>query len=183
MMTGFEALFSFYGLLLGLAIASVASGFGEMWRRRVHRRIGVLLPLFGLFILFATTRQWLSLWASQGELTISASTLIVSLAMALPYGFAAQAMFPAADDPVEGGDAHYLGNRRPLLLAVMVPLLVSMVYNLASGPPPATGVLLWLVAGYLLQLTVLGALVLTGRRTVQAAGLVLLTAYQIARLF
>jgi len=31
-MGDFQYLFTFYALLLGLAIANVASGFGDMWR-------------------------------------------------------------------------------------------------------------------------------------------------------
>ena len=46
-MSGFEFLFSFYSLLLGLAVANVATGFADIWRglkghggRNSHRVIG-----------------------------------------------------------------------------------------------------------------------------------------------
>lgn len=43
-MSGFEYLFTFYGLLLGLAVANVATGFADMWRsREAYVRAG--LPL------------------------------------------------------------------------------------------------------------------------------------------
>ena len=107
-MSAFEALFGFYGLLLGLAIAAVASGFGEQWRRRRVRAIGWLVPLLGAYVLLAATQQWLSFWAARTVLTMTPFNLVMSLAMALPYTFVAQVMFPGTEDDVASGDTHYL---------------------------------------------------------------------------
>ncbi len=40
-MGGFDFLFSFYSLLMGLAVARVATGFADMWRGRKTMVIGV----------------------------------------------------------------------------------------------------------------------------------------------
>ena len=50
-MNDFEYLFSFYALLLGLSVANVASGFGDMWRERHAMPIGLCTPLLGLVVL------------------------------------------------------------------------------------------------------------------------------------
>lgn len=182
-MSGFEALFSFYGLLLGLAIASVATGFGEMWRGRARRRIGVLLPLFGLVVLFATTQQWLSLWRAQPSLTITAATLLISLAMALPYGFAAQAMFPTADDAVEHGDAHYLHSRRALLTAIAIPLLVSLIYNAIRNWAAMSFTDRDFAIRCLVPLATIGALAAVASKRVQVTGLLILIACRLFAMF
>lgn len=67
-MTGFEFLFSFYGLLLGLAVAQVTSSFADTRRRRGNRRLGVVPPILGLFVLLAVAQQWASFWAGRDAL-------------------------------------------------------------------------------------------------------------------
>ena len=52
-MSGFEFLFSFYGLLLGLAVANVTSSFADAWRSRSEWHVGAAPPLLGTFILLA----------------------------------------------------------------------------------------------------------------------------------
>ena len=44
-MSGFEFLFSFYGLLLGLAVANVTSSFADAWRSRSEWQVGTAPPL------------------------------------------------------------------------------------------------------------------------------------------
>jgi hypothetical protein len=43
----FGFMFAFYGLLLGLAVAEVASGFSRAYDERKTRRLGFVAPLFG----------------------------------------------------------------------------------------------------------------------------------------
>lgn len=133
-MSGFEALFAFYGLLLGLAIAAVVSGFGEQWRRRRIRPVGILAPMLGLYVLLAATRQWQNLFAARDALTITPATLLMCLAMALPFTFAAQVMYPTPEDDAADGDAHYLAERRVLIGVLSVPPAISLIFNLLSNP-------------------------------------------------
>jgi hypothetical protein len=181
-MSGYESLFSFYGLLLGLAVAAVASGLGDLWRRRRKRPVGMLLPLLGLYILMAATQQWMSFWAARESLDMSAETLLIALGMALPYGFTAQIMFPEADDPATDGDAHFLQQRRVFLGVLMVPLALSLTYNLVAtmmaGALPITDLsdLLALLVAWVGPLAVLGAMIPIQRRAWHAAGLIALIA-------
>lgn len=188
-MSGWEALFSFYGLLLGLAVASVASGLGDLWRRRRKRPVGVLLPLLGLYILMAATQQWMSFWSARDTLTISPDTLLISLGMALPYGFTAQIMFPESDDPARDGDAHFLAQRRVFLGVLMVPLALSLGYNLVGtaleGGIPITdpAFLFPTLIAWVAPLAVLGAMIAVRSRTWLIVGLAVLTAGRTALIF
>lgn len=173
-MTAFEALFAFYGLLLGLAIAAVASGFGEQWRRRRIRSVGWLVPLLGVYVLLAATHQWLSFWGGRDELTMTPVNLLMSLAMALPYIFVAQVMFPVSDDDVADGDSHYLADRRVFLGVLMLPPAFSLTFNLIANPSLFTNDLLGGLVVWMLPLVVLAALVPIRRRAWQLAGLLLL---------
>jgi hypothetical protein len=43
-MNSFDYLFSFYGLLLGIAVANVALGFSDMWRDCERIQVGTCPP-------------------------------------------------------------------------------------------------------------------------------------------
>ena len=48
-MSNFELFMSFFGLLLGLAVAELVSGFAGLARARDRPKIGVITPVLGLF--------------------------------------------------------------------------------------------------------------------------------------
>lgn len=170
-MSGFEALFAFYGLLLGLPIAAVVGGFGEQWRRRRSRPVGVLAPLLGLYVLLAATRQWQNLFAARDALTITPVTLLICLAMALPFTFAAQVMYPTAEDDAADGDAHYLSERRVLLSVLSVPPAISLAFNLLTNPRFLTTDIAIDAFAQIAPLIVLMALVPIGKRWCHILGL------------
>lgn len=174
-MSAFEALFAFYGLLLGLAIAAVVSGFGEQWRRRRGRPVGYLVPLLGIYVLLAASGQWLSFWDARGDLTLTPLNLFMCLAMALPYIFVAQVVFPVTDEEAGNGDDHYLADRRIFLGVLMLPLTFSFAYNAIDNgvegywDHPLEPILVWV-----LPLLVLAPLIPVRRRGWHIAGLMLL---------
>ena len=55
-MSGFDFLFSFQSLLLGLAVARVATGFADMWRGRKDIVVGISPILLGLLSCCAVNR-------------------------------------------------------------------------------------------------------------------------------
>ncbi|MES2754275.1 MAG: hypothetical protein V4659_06385 [Pseudomonadota bacterium] len=188
-MTAFEVLFSFYGLLLSLAIASVAGGLGDLWRRRRRRPVGILLPLLGLYILLAVTQQWMSFWRARDGLDMTPLFLLTSLVMALPYGFTAHVMFPETDDPAGDGDTHFLDQRRVFLGVLMVPLGFSLSFNLLADVlagvtelKTAAGIVNLIVA-WLLPLSVLAAMIPARTRGWYIAGLSVLIADRLTMTF
>lgn len=69
-MSAFEYLFTFYGLLLGLAAANVATGFADMWRDRREIAVGVCTPLIALIVLLGAMNLWLSFWRAREAVTL-----------------------------------------------------------------------------------------------------------------
>lgn len=132
-MTGFEFLFTFYSLLLGLAVANIATDFADMWRDRHARLAGTSTALLGLFILLCVAQQWISFWAGRDTLEMGPTNLLVCIAIAFPYIFASQAMFPARQDDCTSLEDYYLTHSRVLLGVLLIPVLVSLGYNLFLG--------------------------------------------------
>ena len=170
-MTGFEFLFTFAGLLLGLAVAAVATGFADMWRVRDTMTIGLATPLLGIYILLAAAGAWVSLWGAREFLTMGPGELLRSVSMAMPYIFVAQAMFPFQHDKWTSLEDYYLRHHRVLLAVLIIPSGVSFLYNLAVGYQPH----IFDVLGYGVPLLVPAVLIVWSRPTVQWLGLAVLS--------
>lgn len=170
-MTGFEFLFTFTGLLLGLAVAAVATGFADMWRVRETMTIGIATPLLGIYILLAAAGAWVSLWGAREFLTMGPGELLRSIGMAMPYIFVAQAMFPFQHDKWTSLEDYYLRHHRVLLAVLIVPPGVSLGYNLVLGYQPD----MFDFVGFGVPLLVPAVLIAWSRPLVQWLGLAVLS--------
>jgi hypothetical protein len=131
-MNDFEYLFSFYALLLGLSVANVASGFGDMWRERHAMPIGVCTPLLGLVVLAGGMNIWVRFWHTQHDVHFSPWWLLSAVGVTVPFIFVSRAMFPTPSEPKSLED-HYMEQRKVLLLALTVPPCVSAASNILAG--------------------------------------------------
>jgi hypothetical protein len=178
-MSGFEFLFSFYSLLLGLAAANVATGLADMWRGRKETVIGISTILLGLLILLSAAQQWMSFWGAREALTMGPWEILVSIAMALPYVFVSRAMLPRENDKWASLEDYYLAHSRVLVGAILIPPVVSLTYNFARGNFPD-----WSHAPYdLIRLGVPVLLIFWQQRVVHRLGLAALTINLVVRLF
>lgn len=174
-MTGFEFLFSFYGLLLGLAVANVAANLADMWRGRDQIVVGILPPLIGVLILLTASQQWLSFWVARDVLTMAAGTVVTSLSMALPYIFVSHAMFPQAPKKWSFLEDYCLENRRVLMGVLAIPPVVSTAANLILfGAPTVAEFLPALLIVQAPRFAILLLLAISGNRWVHRVGLTLL---------
>ena len=178
-MNGFEFLFSFYSLLLGLAVANVATGFADIWRGRRETVVGTATTLLGLLILFSAAQQWMSCWGARDVLTMGPWQILAVIAIALPLVFISRAMLPREEDVWSSWDDYYIAHRRVLLTVLLISPLVSISYNFAQGNIPDR----WGVLYRAVQLGVPLLLILWQTRIVQRIGLVAMTINIIARLF
>ena len=163
-MSDFEYIFTFYALLMGLAVANVASEFGDMWRERKVMPIGYCAPFLGLIILLAGMNIWLRYWHDQHLMRLSPWWLMSAACVTIPYIFISRAMFPATSEP------------QPLA----VPPFVSAVSNVTLGSASYTG-----FAGVWMTARILSPLALIPFRNVviQRIGLLLIIAVLVAGLF
>ena len=176
-MTGFEFLFSFYSLLLGLAVARVATGLADNWRMRAKTSFGISTLLLGILVLLSVAQQWLSFWGARYVLTMGPWEVLTCMGMSLPYIFISQAMLPQEHDGCTDFDEHYLQNSRPLLLALLAPPTVSLAYNIAVQ---GFG---WYAIKYMLPLVVPIVLAFSIRRWLHHAGLSLLVVHVLVLMF
>lgn len=131
-MSGFEYIFTFYGLLLGLAVAAAVGNLAEMWRANEAVKVGLAPPLLCVFILLAAAQQWVSFWAARDVLTMTPISLLMCIGMAVPYTFVSHGMTPAREGSASF-EQFYLDHRRTLMAILAIPPILSLLYNLMIG--------------------------------------------------
>ena len=122
----FDYLFSFYGLLLGIAVANVAIGFADMWRDCERIEVGTCPPLVASSVLLGGMNVWLQMWLTRPYVTVNGVQMLVAAAITLPYVFVSRAIFPGAEkEPERSLEEHYLKHRRIILLLLALPTIIS----------------------------------------------------------
>jgi len=147
MSNAFSFMFSFYGLLLGLAVIEVATGFSRAYDERRRRKLGIVAPLFGVLLLVDLITFWMNAWAYRDLPNVSYPLALAVALVALLYYFAATQVFPKSGD--EGTlDVHIMEHRRVVALCMLVSNLMTQIPPAISAfrtPWPMSDVALWAV--------------------------------------
>jgi hypothetical protein len=130
-MSQFEFVFSLFGLLLGLSLAEVLSGFGKAVKARARLRIGWLTPLLGVLVMLDLISFWTTAWSMREVLPANYFTLMALLAFTGAYYVAANLVFPEDFDRCPDFDVHYWANKKLVLSAMLALNLPSYVADWA----------------------------------------------------
>jgi hypothetical protein len=123
----FDYLFSFYGLLLGIAVANVAIGFADMWRDCEKIAVGTCPPLVASSVLLGGMNVWLQMWLARPYVTVNGLQMLTAAAISLPYVFVSRAIFPGdEDEPERSLEDHYIRHRKIILIMLAIPTIFSV---------------------------------------------------------
>ena len=128
-MSPFQFYFSFFTLIIGLAVAAVGRNFGALWQRRVSAPVGYLTPLLAVFLLLDISRFWLGLWSKQEISSLGPVALTSVLCVALPYVFATTIMFPADPSEWETLDEYYVVHARAIFVSLLFSKTSAYVFD------------------------------------------------------
>lgn len=139
-MSGFEFIFSLFGLILGLALAEGLGGLARALKASHRVRIGWPTALLGLFVSCDVVTFWMYGWAMRDLLPLSWPVLFGGFVVTAIYYVAASLVFP--DDP-EGWDdlnTHFDKHRRVVLGGIFLcnVALMAAVIILAGAPSPGS---------------------------------------------
>lgn len=149
-MSAFEFFFSFYGLLLGLSVAVIATQFATAVQHRKSIRIGWLTLLLALFVSLDIATFWESAWSVFREAPFNYGMLVAGMTIALVYFVAASLVFPHEITDGAVLDDHFWANKKLVLLLttvaniLMVLLSIVRVLPLPEGGTTAIGFLILL---------------------------------------
>lgn len=119
-MSAFEFLFGFYGLLLGLTMAEVVSGFSRALDAREQRPMGLILPLLTLVLIFHIAAVWGAAWRDFRDVPFSFRFLFAAVLMTLTYYFSATQLFPRDRSATASLDEHFFIHRGAILGGVLL---------------------------------------------------------------
>ncbi|RFZ89736.1 hypothetical protein D0Y60_03755 [Shinella sp. WSJ-2] len=145
MSEAFGFMFAFYGLLLGLAVVEVASGFSRAYDERRQRKIGIVAPLFGLLLLVDLITFWMNAWAYRDMAEVNYMIAYAVAVVALLYYFAATQVFPKATEK-DTLDNHIMEHRRIVVFCVLGSNLMTQIppaISAVTTPWPLPTFALW----------------------------------------
>lgn len=143
-MSAFEFFFSFYGLVLGLSVAVIATGLATAIQHRHTVRIGWLTPMLAIFVALDIATFWTHAWTSFQDLEVSYGLMVVGLSIALVYFIAASLIFPHNLADGDSLDDHFWANRRVVLVLLIFANLMAVIATVAVelSRGPISGVLI-----------------------------------------
>ena len=180
-MNSFDYLFSFYWLLLGIAVANVAIGFADMWRDCEKIRVGTCPPLLCGIVMLGGMNVWLTMWHIRQDVGVTAWQMLAAACVAMPYVFVSRAMFPGQERQQETSlEEHYLKHRILILAVLTIPPIASGVSKALLDKVHDIGWdEIWLAARIAMPLVLMA---LTNR-TAQRVGLGIFVLLEFAGLF
>ena len=93
-MNNFELFMSFFGLLLGLAVAELMSGFANLARARDRPKIGIITPVLGVTIFLLIMASLLDAFRKLQEVPVSLIGFALPTLIGIAYFVAAAAAVP-----------------------------------------------------------------------------------------
>jgi len=98
-------IYSLFGLVLGLGISGILTGFADAWRvtagvGRVHAeiRIGWLVPLLGALVIMDQTQFYIVAWELRHAIPFTYFSLLSVLGVVGTYFLCSTFVFPDAPD-------------------------------------------------------------------------------------
>jgi hypothetical protein len=147
-MNEFEFYFSFYGLLLGLSAATLVVRFADVLGEHGKRRIGLLSPLLGVFVLLDLSSFWIWAWRARAFFEITYTQMYVGLVIAVAYFISASSVFPREGSDWVTLDEHYWVRKKVIILGLVAANAMLLVHAAFARPEVFDGDFIILQAAY-----------------------------------
>lgn len=119
-MSAFEFLFTLYGLVLGLSVVEVVSGFARLAHERGKVKVGLLTPMLALLVLLDLASFWVGAYGRFQNFDLTYSVLVISLLISGLYYVAASVVFPRDFVAEPDLDAVFMRHRRLVMVILLV---------------------------------------------------------------
>lgn len=137
-MGDFEFLVGFYGLLLGLIVAEVASKLADAIDEHRKRPIGLLTPLLTIVVLGDITSFWMWVWAERAHVTMGWQTVYLSTSLGIVYFLSAALIYPRTSGRWKSLDEHYWVRKRWVIGGLLIVNFVVLARMLTRLLPEWT---------------------------------------------
>ena len=138
-MSGFEFIFSLFGLILGLALAEGLGGLARALKASHRVRIGWPTALLGLFVSCDVVTFWMYGWGLRDLLPLSWPVLFGGFVVTSIYFVAASLVFPDEPEAWHDLDAHFDKQRRLVIGGVLIANAALLAVTVALVGPAGLG--------------------------------------------
>jgi hypothetical protein len=115
----FSFFFAFYGLILGLAVAELLSGFASFARQRRVRELEVQTGLLGLLVFIDICATWIDAYDTLRTVTLNFEGLAAPIMVATGFYLAASMVFPRDPEMLERLPDYY-AQRHGFIVAMLL---------------------------------------------------------------
>ena len=119
-MSQFEFFLAFYSLMLGLAVAQLLGGFGNLLRETPTPRLGIITPLLGAQLLLELLSNFVYAWHKFDSIPITLPGLVLPTLIGVAYYLAATIITPAVHGEWPTLDAYFDRRRRWIVGAMLL---------------------------------------------------------------
>jgi len=134
----FIFLFELFTIMIGLSMAVMLKGFTDILRLRFRRKAGItktdsdikvgwLLPLLGLFMLFNIASFWLLIHPLREVLPFNYASIIVIIVLIGSYYILASLVFPSEPELWVNLDDYYWQTKRFILLGALFLMIIGNI--------------------------------------------------------
>ena len=128
-MDQFSFFFAFYGLILGLAVAELLSGFAGMVRGHALKRLDAQTALAALLTFVLIVATWVDTFSMDRAITLSFSDLWPPILLATFYYLAAAVIFPRDPRQFSHLRAYFAARRKFIVGMLFAAELVDFYAN------------------------------------------------------
>lgn len=126
-MSGFEFFFSFYGLILGLAMAELLGAFATVARVGRLRDIGVGPALLGIEVAYEILIFWLAAWHNYQAVKPSITSLAVPFVSGAAYFIAAGIVFPRDEKQIADMRGYFLAHKNKVATTLLFVWTIGII--------------------------------------------------------
>jgi hypothetical protein len=162
-MSQFEFFLAFYSLMLGLGVAQLLGGFGNLLRETPTPRLGLIMPLLGLQLLLELLSNFVYAWHKFDSIPITLPGLVLPTLIGVAYYLAATIITPANFGELQTLD-DYFDRRQRWIVGLMLAANILVEAIALQHPERTIGAggdgnyvrlaltLAWLFGSYLILL-------------------------------
>lgn len=126
----FSFFFAFYGLILGLAVAELLSGFAGMVRARALKQLEPQTALLALLTFVIICATWIDAWVTERSVTLDFAGLWAPILIGTAYYLAASIIFPRDVASYAELGTYYADRKRFVVgLLLIGELLIGYTYR------------------------------------------------------
>ena len=130
-MSGFEFIFSLFGLLLGLALAEGLGSLSNAIKARHKVRIGWATALLGILVSCDIVTFWMYGWTLRDKIPVTWPYLFGGFVVTAIYFVSASLIFPHYPEEWTNLDDHFDANRRLVLGGVLICNIALLALTIA----------------------------------------------------